>query len=302
MQIVRADRLTRRFGRSRGVSDVSFAVTRGEVFGFLGPNGAGKSTTIRLLLGLYRPTSGTAALFGLNPLRDSVAVHRRVGYLPGELALYPRLTGRDILDRFSRIRRHTDHRYRDELVERFTIELDRPIQTLSKGNLQKIGLLLAFAHRPELLVLDEPTSGLDPLLRDEFGRLVRETTGDGRTVFLSSHDLDEVQRLADRVAIIREGRLVVVNTVAELRAAAPKTVEFRFGEPVDAAPFAGLDGVRVLGHDTECLQLSVTGPIGPLLRLAAAHDPVDMTARSADLDELFLGYYRTGTGEDEHGR
>lgn len=291
-QVVTTEGLTRRFGRRRGISDVTITITDGEVFGFLGPNGAGKSTTIRLLLGLYRPSSGRATVFGLDPGRDSVEVHRRVGYLPGELALYPRLTGRNIVERAARIRRHTDHGYRDELVERFGIELDRPVHTLSKGNVQKIGLLLAFAHRPELLILDEPTSGLDPLLQDEFSRLVRETAGEGRTVFLSSHDLDEVQRLVDRVAIIKEGRIIVTDTVENLRANAPKTVDFRFLNRVDPALFAQLDGVRVLSYDTTRIQLSVAGPIGPLLRVAADLEPVDMTARPTDLDELFLGYYR----------
>jgi ABC-2 type transport system ATP-binding protein len=177
--VIATDRLTRRFGRRRGINDVTVEVTRGEVFGFLGPNGAGKSTTIRLLLGLYHPTSGSVAVFGHDPRRHSIEVHRRVGYLPGELALYPRLTGREILDRAAHIRGHADHRFRDELVERFDVELDRPTRTLSKGNAQKIGLLLAFAHRPALLILDEPTSGLDPLLQDEFTRLVRETARDG---------------------------------------------------------------------------------------------------------------------------
>lgn len=295
--VIATDRLTRRFGARRGIIDVTFSVCRGEVFGFLGPNGAGKSTTIRLLLGLYRPTSGRAAVFGLDPQRDSVQLHRRLGYLPGELALFPRLTGRAILDRAARIRGHTDHRYRDDLVERFGAELDRPVHTLSKGNVQKIGLILAFAHRPELLVLDEPTSGLDPLLQDEFTRLVRETVSDGRTVFLSSHDLDEVQRLVDRLAIIKEGRIIVTDTVEHLRARSPKTVEFRFAHPIDATPFEHLDAVQVLSYNGTRLRLSVTGPIGPLLRLAADLDALDVTARPADLDELFLTYYRTETEE-----
>jgi ABC-2 type transport system ATP-binding protein len=293
--VIATDGLTRRFRKRRGITDVAVTVGCGEVFGFLGPNGAGKSTTIRLLLGLYRPSSGRAEVFGRDPRRDSVEVHRRLGYLPGELALFPRLTGQAILDRAAHIRGHTDHHYRDELAERFAAQLDRPVRTLSKGNVQKIGLILAFAHRPELLVLDEPTSGLDPLLQDEFTRLVHETVQDGRTVFLSSHDLDEVQRLVDRLAIIKEGRIVVTDTVEHLRASSPKTVEFRFVNPVDAAPFQRLDAVQVLSHDTTRVRLSVTGPMGPLLRLAADLDPVDMTARPADLDELFLTYYRTET-------
>jgi ABC-2 type transport system ATP-binding protein len=301
--VITTERLTRRFGKRRGITDVTFTVSRGEVFGFLGPNGAGKSTTIRLLVGLYRPSSGRAGVFGREPRRDGVVVRRQLGYLPGELALFPRLTGRAILNRAARIRGHTDHRYRDELIERFGAELDRPVRTLSKGNVQKIGLIQAFAHRPELLILDEPTSGLDPLLQDEFTRLVRETVRDGRTVFLSSHDLDEVQRLVDRLAIIREGRIIVTDTVDRLRASSPTTVELRFAHPVDATAFQHLDTARMLSHDTTRVRLSVTGPIGPLLRLAADLDPVDMTARPADLDELFLTYYRADTdGTHRDGR
>ena len=293
--VVAVDGLTKRFGPNVAVREVSFGVAPGEVFGFLGPNGAGKSTTIRLLLGLYRPTSGRIRVFDLDPSRDGVAIHRRVGYLPGELALYPRLTGRQHLDRFAHARGLADLDYRDKLVKRFGVELDRPVRTLSKGNRQKIGLVLAFMHRPDLLILDEPTSGLDPLLQDEFQTLIRETVAEGRTVFLSSHELDEVQRLVDRVAIIKEGSLVVTDTVEGLRRAAPRTVEFRFPANVDPAPFAALDGVQVVRCADGRLTVSVTGPIAPLLGVAADLDPLEMTARPADLDELFLTYYRTGT-------
>ena len=293
--MVAVDGLTKRFGTTVGVREVSFEVAPGEVFGFLGPNGAGKSTTIRLLLGLYRPTSGRIRVFDLDPTRGGVAIHRRVGYLPGELALYPRLTGRQHLDRFASARRLAELDYRDKLVERFGVELDRPVRTLSKGNRQKIGLVLAFMHRPDLLILDEPTSGLDPLLQDEFQTLIRETVAEGRTVFLSSHELDEVQRLVDRVAIIKEGSLVVTDTVDGLRRAAPRTVEFRFPTNVGPAPFASLDGVQVVHCADGRITVSVTGPIAPLLRAAADLDPQEMTARPADLDELFLTYYRTGT-------
>ena len=265
------------------------------MFGFLGPNGAGKSTTIRLLLGLYRPSAGRMRVLDLDPCHDTVAIHRRVGYLPGELALYPRLTGRQHLDRLARARGLRDLSYRDKLVERFAADLDRPARTLSKGNRQKIGLVLAFMHQPDLLVLDEPTSGLDPLLQDEFQNLIRETVAEGRTVFLSSHELDEVQRLVDRVAIIKEGSLVVTDTVDGLRRAAPRTVEFRFAGDVPPAPFAALDGVQVVHCADRRITVSVAGPIAPLLRVAADLDPLEMTARPADLDELFLTYYRTGT-------
>jgi ABC-2 type transport system ATP-binding protein len=291
--VIATKALTRRFGRHRGVFDLNLTVNRGEVFGFLGPNGAGKSTTIRILLGLYRRSAGHAAVLGMDPSRDTVQIHRQVGYLPGELALFPHLTGRDILKRFARVRGDVDLRYRDELVDRFKVELDRPVRTLSKGNLQKIGVLLAFAHRPDLLILDEPSSGLDPLMQDEFARLVGETARDGRTVFLSSHDLDEVERLADRLAIIKDGRIIVTDTVEQLRSSAPKTVEFRFAHPIDPACFHGVDGVHVLSEDTTAVRLSVAGSIAPLLQIAVGLNPIDMTARKADLEELFLDYYRT---------
>jgi ABC-2 type transport system ATP-binding protein len=300
--VVKVESLTRRFGANRGIEQVSFGIRPGEVFGFLGPNGAGKSTTIRLLLGLYRPSSGRIQVFGLDPSSDSVAIHRRVGYLPGELALFPRLTGRQHLDRFARARGLSDHSYRDELVERFTAELDRPLRALSKGNRQKIGLVLAFMHRPDLLVLDEPTSGLDPLLQNEFISLVRETVSDGRTVFLSSHELDEVQRVVDRLSIIKQGRIIVTDTVEGLRKAAPRTIEFRFAATVASDAFAGLDGVRVLHCADGRVTLSVTGSVGPLLRTAAILDPVDLTARPTDLEELFLSYYRDEAKELSDGR
>ena len=229
--VITVDGLTKTFGEHRGIDDLRFEVGHGEVFGFLGPNGAGKSTTIRLLLGLYRPTAGATTVLGRDPTRDAVAIHRQIGYLPGELALHPRLTGRRHVDFAARVRGMKDRTFLDQLVERFGVMLDRPVRTLSKGNRQKIGVVLALMHRPELLILDEPTSGLDPLMQEEFARVIRETVAEGRTVFLSSHELDEVQRVVDRVAIIKEGRLIVTDTVDGLRQAAPRTIEFRFPQP-----------------------------------------------------------------------
>ncbi|CAG7634390.1 ABC transporter ATP-binding protein [Rhodococcus opacus] len=278
--------------------DLDSRITAGEVFGFLGPNGAGKSTTIRLLLGLYRADAGTVRVFGHDPWRESVHIHERVGYLPGEFALYPRLTGRRHLEAAARVRGLSDLSYRDELADRFGAELDTPVHTLSKGNRQKIGLVLAFMHRPQLLILDEPTSGLDPLLRQEFIDLIRETVADGRTVLLSSHELDEVQRFVDRVAIIKDGRLVVTDTVEHLRASAPRTVELRFDRDIDTAALDELDQVEVVARGHGAVTLAVSGPIAPLLRVAADLKPVDMTVRGADLDELCLNFYRTGADRE----
>ena len=297
--LITADGLTKTFGPHRGVSDLQFEVRGGEVYGFLGPNGAGKSTTIRLLLGLYHPTAGTAEVFGLDARRDAVAIHARVGYLPGELALHPRLTGRAHVEFAARVRGLRDRTLLDHLVERFGVVLDRPVRTLSKGNRQKIGVVLALMHRPELLILDEPTSGLDPLMQDEFARLMRETVAEGRTVFLSSHELDEVQRIVDRVAIIKEGRIIVTDTVEGLRRESPRTIEFRFARSVDPRTFAEIEGVRVLENEDGRIVLSLHGAVAPVLRAAAALDPIDVTARRADLDELFLTYYRGESSRED---
>ena len=286
--------LTKSFGSTLAVDALELHVEPGQVFGFLGPNGAGKTTTIRLLLALDRPTAGSARVLGLDAWRESVAIHGRCGYLPGEFELHPKMTGRRLLDWFVQTRGVADTRVRDELVERFGVILDRQVHELSKGNRQKLGIVLAFMHRPELLVLDEPTSGLDPLMQKEFHSLLRETTGEGRTVLLSSHELDEVQRVADRVAIIRAGRLVVADTVDGLRQRAPQTIELRFARPVAPAVFASLVGVEHVSVEGDRITLKATAHLAELLRVIADHDPVDVVARHADLDELFLSYYRDG--------
>jgi ABC-2 type transport system ATP-binding protein len=244
-----------------------------------------------MLLALQRPTRGRAVLLGLDAGAGSAGIHRRTGYLPGDLELFPRLTGSQHIAWFARARAVRDHSLAEQLVDRSQVAVSRPVRELSKGNRQKIGLVLAFMHRPELLVLDEPTCGLDPLMQHEFEALLRETAAEGRTVFLSSHELGEVQRIADRVAIIKEGRLVAEDTVAGLRRAAPQKMEVRFRRPVDQAELSALSGVTVTGSDGPRVTLDVTGEIGPVLKVIASHDPVDLTSRPADLDELFLGFY-----------
>ena len=285
-------------GGVRALSGIDLRVEHGEVFGFLGPNGAGKSTTIRLLLDLIRPTGGRALVFGLDSRRNGVAARRMVGYLPGDLRLFDRLTGREQLESLARLRGAVDPALRDALVERFGVVLDRPIRELSKGNRQKIGLVQAFMHRPELLVLDEPTGGLDPLLQHEFRLLVRETAAAGRTVFLSSHSLDEVQQTADRVGIIRAGRLVDVDTVDSLRERSLRHVTISFAAPVDPKEFEELEGVRIQQADGALLRLSATEPaMDSVVKAAARHPVVDFLAEPADLEEIFLDLYR----ESDHG-
>jgi beta-exotoxin I transport system ATP-binding protein len=284
--------LTKRYGVVTAVADLSLRVEPGQVFGFLGPNGAGKSTTIRMLLALQRPTRGHATLLGLDAAADSVEIHRCIGYLPGDLELFPRLTGRQHIAWFARARGDADDALVRQLIERFQVVADRPVRELSKGNRQKVGLVLAFMHRPELLVLDEPTSGLDPLMQHEFADLLRETADQGRTVFLSSHKLDEVQRVADRIGIIKQGRLVAEDTVDGLRRAAPRKMEVLFRRPVDPAALSMVAGVNVTACDGPRVTLDVTGEIAALMKAIADHDPVDLISRPADLDELFLDFYR----------
>jgi ABC-2 type transport system ATP-binding protein len=272
-------------------------VEHGEVFGYLGPNGAGKSTTIRILLDLIRPTGGGASVLGLDSRRQGVDARKRLGYLPGDLRLYDRLTAREQLDSLARLRGNVDEQLRDRLCERFGVVLDRPIRQLSKGNRQKVGVVQAFMHRPDLVILDEPTSGLDPLLQAEFRELLRETAADGRTVFLSSHSLDEVQHVADRIGIIRDGRLVDVDSVERLRERALRHVTVTFAEAVDLHAFDALDGVRVDHAEGATIRLSAPErALDAIVKEAARHQVVDLVSEPADLEEIFLELYEEPDG------
>jgi ABC-2 type transport system ATP-binding protein len=290
--VVSLQGLTKSYGRARGVVDLDLTVRSGEVFGFLGPNGAGKTTTIRTMLDLIRPTSGRAHIFGLDVRADGVAIRRRVGYLPGDLRLYEALTPRELLSYFGALRRLPTLAEGEGLAARFDLELDRPVAALSRGNRQKVGLVQAFMHRPELLVLDEPTSGLDPLVQQTFYELARETVADGRTVFLSSHVLSEVQHVADRVALVRDGRLVLVDSVENLRARARARVEVTFAVPPPEDAFAGLPGVRVLERRGDVVLFTLEGEIDPLLKALARHRVVALDSREANLEDVFLSLYR----------
>jgi ABC-2 type transport system ATP-binding protein len=289
--VIRTERLTKSYGEHRGIVDVDLEVHAGEVFGFLGPNGAGKTTTIRTLLDLIRPTSGKAYVFDIETTAGPVAIHRRVGYIPGEFTLYDRLTGGQTLEYFGNLRGGVDPAYRESLIQRFEIDPSRRFKEYSKGNKQKIGLVIALQHRPELLILDEPTSGLDPLVQQSFYALVREAREEGRTVFLSSHILSEVERTCDRVAIIRDGRLVKVDRTDALRDLAHHQVELRFADGVPSDAFATLPGVSDVVVDDHTLRLRVTGPITPVVQAAARYELLDFVSREPTLEETFLAQY-----------
>ena len=289
--VIETDRLTKSYGAARGIEDVSMTVERGEVFGFLGPNGAGKTTTIRTLLDLLHPTSGSARVFGLDSRRDSLSIRARTGNLPGDFAYDPGLTGRELLAFFAELRGVTDGRRRHELTERFEADLGRPLGELSRGNRQKIGLIQAMFHDPELLILDEPTSGLDPLMQEEFIEIVREERERGRTVFLSSHELDEVERVCDRVGIIRDGRLVDVEEVADLTERAFRHVTLEFADPVDPAEFASIPGVMELESADGRITFKAQRNLDAVIKAAARHTVTDIELTHPSLEEIFLTFY-----------
>jgi len=291
MNVIEIEKLTKSYGSHRGIIEVDLTVEQGEVFGFLGPNGAGKTTTIRTLLDLIRPTSGLARVFGIESSADPVAIHRRIGYLPGEFALYDRLTGSQHLEYFANLRGGVDKAYQASLVERFDLDPTRKFKEYSKGNKQKVALVIALQHRPELLLLDEPTSGLDPLVQQTFFIILREAVADGATVFLSSHILSEVEKTADRVGIIREGRLVKLGTVDDLRDLAHHQVELRFAGEVPAAAFEALPGVSEVVVEGHVLRLRVAGAITPVVQAAARYELLDFVSREPSLEETFLAQY-----------
>ena len=286
---IRAENLTKRYGRLAALEGLDLTVLPGEVFGFLGPNGAGKSTTIRLLLGLARPTAGQAWIFGTDA-RDVASAHRRLAHVPADVALWPQLTGAETLELLANVGPGVDRAYRDELVERFDLDISKPARTYSTGNRQKVALVAAFATRAPLLVLDEPTSGLDPLMELQFRRAVTQARDNGQSIFLSSHQLAEVEAVCDRVAILRAGRLVDVAAVAGLRRLHRTEVAVSFaGAMPDLTAVPGVASISSTGRSS--LTFTLTGPPGPALRELAACDVASLAVREPTLEEIFLDYY-----------
>jgi len=294
--VIATSGLSKDYGGGRGLFDLNLEIGRGEVFGFLGPNGAGKSTTMRLLLDLIKPTSGSARVFGRDSGKESLEIRRRVGYLPGDWALYPKLTGRAALDYLAHLRGGVDPRVRDSLVDRFDADLDRPIRQLSTGNRQKLGLIQAFMHEPELLILDEPIAGLDPLVQQSFHALLHDVSAKGRSVFLSSHTLSEVERVTHRLAILREGRLVIVDSLENLRKVAVQRLEIEFAAPVDADTFRALPGVKEVEANGHTVTIGIEGSADAVVKAAAAYEVRAIRPREDDLEDIFLRYYRKSPG------
>ena len=289
--VIETEDLTVFYGKHRGIIDVNLTVQQGEVFGFLGPNGAGKTTTMRVLLDIIRPTRGRASLFGLDCQREGVAIRKRVAYVPGELALYGHLTGRQYLDTLDRLR---DHRampaYRRELCERLGLDTTRRVGEYSSGNKKKLSLVAAFMSRPDLLILDEPTGGLDPLVQQTVLRMVREARHEGRTVFFSSHILSEVQAISDRVGIIRDGRLMTVERVDDLTAQPFHRLRLAFAQEPPAEAFQ-IAGVTELAREGRNVRLEVREGLPAVMEAAAHYGITDLETQPVTLEEVFLAYY-----------
>lgn len=294
MQAIQVEGLTRLYRNGRGVRNIDLAVGRGEVFGFLGPNGAGKTTLIRTLLGFLRPQAGRAHILGLDALALSRAVRARVGYLPSDPALYDFLTVQQNVDFALAVRGVRDHSRVEQLADRLEVDLRRRLKSLSRGNKQKVALLIALAHDPDLIILDEPTSGLDPLVQEVFAELIREEKARGKTVFMSSHVLSEVEALCDRVGIIRDGQIVAVDQVEHLKKQRVKhvTAEFRTTAP----DLSAVPGVRDLEVRDRKVRFTFHGPLDPLLGALAGTDLVDLTVADPPLEEVFRAFYEGGGG------
>jgi ABC-2 type transport system ATP-binding protein len=295
--IIEVEDLTKSYGSKRGIAGVSFSVEEGEVFGFLGPNGAGKTTTIRLLMALLHADSGSAKIAGLDCWKDSLEIKRLTGYMPGEPALDPNLTGGQILEYFAHLRGGVDQAYLKQLVERFELDTSRKFRQYSTGNKRKVVLIQAFMHRPRLLILDEPTSGLDPLNQQEFDRMVKEARDEGRTVFLSSHVLSEVEKTCTRVGIIRDGSIARIGDVAEVKAIKRYEITITFANPVPAETFKTLEGVadvETLDHGN-AVRLAMQGSADAVIKAAANYPVVSLTSYEPSLEDIFLRYYESDT-------
>jgi ABC-type multidrug transport system ATPase subunit len=293
--IIEVENLTKSYGSKRGIAGVTFSVEEGEVFGFLGPNGAGKTTTIRLLMALLHADSGAARIAGFDCWKQSLEIKRLIGYVPGEPALDPNLTGGQILEYFAHLRGGVDQAYLKQLVERFELDISRKFRQYSTGNKRKVVLIQAFMHRPRLLILDEPTSGLDPLNQQEFDHMVKEASDEGRTVFLSSHVLSEVEKTCTRVGIVRDGSIVRIGDVAEVKAIKRYEITITFANPVPAETFKTLEGVtdvETLDHG-HAVRLAMQGSADAVIKAAAQFPVVSLTSYEPSLEDIFLRYYES---------
>lgn len=290
--------LTKYYGATKGIEDLDLEVQEGTIFGYLGPNGAGKTTTIRLIMQSILPTRGEFSIFGKLIKPGSYEYRSKIGYVPGELSLYENMTGWDYVLFASRLRNHLDRAYVRALAERFQVDLSVKIKQLSKGNKQKVGIIQALAHKPKLLVLDEPTAGLDPFMQEEFYKLLIELQSEGVTVFFSSHILSEVSKVCERVGILREGKLIALESVDALRSKSTREVKITFASPVRAELFSGIPNVVDLELRDNEATLKVVGSMDPLLKRVSEYEVVDFLSREPSLEEIFFAFYGSSFGKE----
>lgn len=291
---IKTTKLTKKYGDFTALYPLDLDVKRGEILGYLGPNGAGKTTTIRSILGLIRPSGGNAEIFGIDAQKDKVEAHKHISYIPGESAFWPNLTGAETLYLLGQVHGKIDTTYQEVLIKRFNFDPSKKVRTYSKGNRQKISIIAALSTRADLLIMDEPTSGLDPLMEQAFRESAMEAKTNGQTIFLSSHILEEVEALCDRIAILRSGKLVELGTLDEMRHLSALTVEATFDKkPPKVDHIKGVSSVKVVGHQLTC---QIQGPIDPLFSLIVAAHPKTLLSREPSLEELFLSLY----GQDDH--
>ena len=299
MSEIRLESLGKRYGTSGGfaLQDITLGVKGGEVYGFLGPNGAGKSTTIRLLMNFLRPTAGKASINGLDCQSDSVVLKRDVGYLSGDFAVYPKMTGQQYLDYMGALQPNTDRRYRDTLAKQFKADLRKPMGELSRGNRQKVGIIQAFMHKPSVLILDEPTSGLDPLMQEAFYTLIRDAKDRYAAIFVSSHILSEVQKVCDRIGIIRDGKLITEKNIGEMADYASQTFEITFKNKAPTAALKKIPDSKLVSSDGQQVRIHMYGSLTPLFTVLSKHEVASLDAQNLDLEEAFIELYAGHEGD-----
>ena len=289
--VITIDSVTKSYGDVMAVDKLSLNVEKGEIYGFLGPNGAGKTTTIRTILNFITPSKGKISVFGLDSVNDSVKIKKILGYLAGDIALFENMKGVDLLQYMTKLGKDSDWNYIEELVERFEAVLDRKIGTLSKGNKQKLGLIQALMHKPDLIILDEPTSGLDPLMKKVFYELIMEIKDTGRTVFFSSHDLTEVQKICDRAGFVKNGKLIAVETINQSLELNVRRYTVRFSNPANIDILTEIPNITDTEVEDTTMSFTIMGEVGPVLKALAAHNPVDLTEEETNLEDIFMRYY-----------
>ena len=294
--VIVIDNLYKSYGKVQAVKGISMRVEQGEIFGFLGPNGAGKTTTIRCMLDVIRPTSGTLRVLGLDAQRDKMELHQRIGYLPGDVRLPGQMTGKQIIDYFSRLQGLTPVLL-DDLVARFDVEMKRPLKSYSKGMRQKIGVVLAFMCDPQVLILDEPTSGLDPLLQRTFNEFLLQEQARGKTIFMSSHIMSDVEKVCQRVAVIRQGEIVTIEEVEKLRQKAGQRVTVEFSDAVSADEVARMPGVSNVTRNNSAYHFNISGSMDALIKALSRHEVLRLQAEEAPLEEVFLKFYENSEAE-----